>query len=229
MPVHCPWRGEQGTPLRVHHPRNQPVSWGDPGEGNFFSLETSGPKCAGTGTREHANTILASTAISVVTVVGGTLKCNAAKMRRWWQGQRGSRLQKEEKGRQKSNFGPVGLTLQDLGICCLDELECKIHRVQPPTPPRIGMCTHIWIDINMDRGQGGVVSPLIGLSVIMQHQLQASLPRPLVGRPVKYSPKGEKSVARVMKCKCINRSHGRTPTFGVPGGGGKVDGTRSAV
>ena len=75
------------------------------------------------------NTILASTAIPVVNVVGGTLRCNATKMRRWRQGQKNSWLQNEEKGRQKSNFEPVGLTLQDLGICCLDELECKIHRV----------------------------------------------------------------------------------------------------
>ena len=140
MPVHYPWRGGQGTPLRVRHSRNQPVRWGGPGEEKLLSLETSGPTRAGTGTREHVNTILASTAISVVSVVGGTLRCNATKMRRWRQGQRGSWLQKEEKGKQKSNFGP-GLTFQDLEYVVLMNLSVKSIESNLLTP-RIGMCTH---------------------------------------------------------------------------------------
>ena len=118
------WDSPQGPPLKKPaHEMGRPLG------GKAFQPRTSGPTHAGTGTREHVNTILASTAIPVVNVVGGTLRCNATKMRRWRQGQKNSWLQNEEKGRQKSNFEPVGLTLQDLGICCLDELECKIHRV----------------------------------------------------------------------------------------------------
>ena len=142
MPVHYPWQEGHGTPLRVHHSRNQPMRWGDPLGGKAFQ-----PRNFRSNTcwdwNQGACKYNPYKYRHICSECGGRHpQTQCSQNEEVATGAKRQLVTKGGRGGQRSDFGPVGLTLQTLEYVVLMNLSVKSTESNLLLTPRRGMCTH---------------------------------------------------------------------------------------